>query len=298
MNPFERNTAKYSLHENVYSSLVDFQNKKIEDGVHSIQYGDGYLDILTEDRGAEATLIFFHGAVPWRKTTIPVFSGRSVTNGLDANMILVSDPSLERTLNLAWFVGDRERRLQHDLPRVLKHIMRSFANHNYVITYGGSGGGFASLFYSTFLENAIAIAANPQTNIANYHQQTVDRFVGATWPGETINDVQAVTDVSPLYSKPLDNAVIYVQALGDDHVELHMKPFLDSISPANRYGIRFLWNGKGHIPPSKDSISAMLKEVVACRGDWAETETRLSLVNGLDTADILAMQRQYMAGLA
>lgn len=297
MKPFERNTARYSLPEYVYSSIDDFQSKPIKDGVHSIKYGNGHLDVLTEDRGAEATLIFFHGAVPWRRTTVPVFSGRSVTDGLDANMILVSDPSLERTLNLAWFVGDQERKLQQDLPRVLKHAMGSFTNHEYVITYGGSGGGFASLFYSTLLENAIAIAANPQTIIANYHQQTVNRFIDAAWPGKSIADVDAITDVSVLYNNPVDNAVIYVQALGDDHVELHMKPFLDSIAPENRHGVRFLWNGKGHIPPSKDSISAMLKDVVACRGDWNQTRERLSLVSEFDTSDILAMQRQYIAGL-
>ncbi|MCT2339119.1 hypothetical protein [Corynebacterium sp. p3-SID1056] len=297
MNPFARNTARYGSPEFVYSSLEDFQNREIPDGVHSIAYGDGHLDVLTEDRGAEASLIFFHGAVPWRKTTLPVFSGKSVTDGLEANLILVSDPSLELTLNLAWFVGDHERRLQQDLPAVLNHILASFSNHKHVITYGGSGGGFASLFYSTFLNNAIAIAANPQTSIANYHQQAVDRFVKATWPGRSIEDIDAVTDVSTLYCRPVDNPVIYVQALGDDHIELHMKPFLDAIAAENRHGVRFLWNGKGHIPPSKGSINKMLKDVVACSGNWSDTSDRLSLINGIVTPDILAMQRQYLAGL-
>lgn len=294
---FPRKPLRYKQEIYCHSSLDSFCSANLENGIHSIAYGNGLLDLMIEDRNAETTIVFFHGAVPFRKTTLPVFSGLSVSSDLDANLVLVSDPGLENGTNLTWYAGDSERNLQHDLANVLIHVLRNFASHKYTITYGSSGGGFASLIYAAKLPNCTAMTVNPQTEIGNYHPKAVERFTDTCWNGLPIDAVPAMTKVSDIYGTPCDTRVVYIQAMGDEHVSDHMTPFFERVHPENHVGIRFLWNGVGHQAPHKELVTAMLEDAISSRGDWEDLKLRLSLLTQVPPQELSKLKTQYLTGL-
>ena len=129
MARFPRDPQRYKKDLYSYPSIGSFRSTELRNGVHSISYTDGYLDLMVEDRNAETTIVFFHGAIPMKKITMPVFSGSSVAADLNANLIFVSDPGLERGTNLAWYAGDAGRNLQEDLPEVLNHVLAVSYTH-------------------------------------------------------------------------------------------------------------------------------------------------------------------------
>ena len=297
MVSFPRKPLRYKQEIFSHSSLDSFGSTGLQNGIHSISYGDGLLDLMIEDRNAETTIIFFHAAVPFRKATLPVFSGLSVSADLDANLVLVSDPGLENGTNLTWYAGDSERNLQHDLTNVLNQVLKNFARHKYTITYGNSGGGFASLIYAAKLPNCTAMAVNPQTEIGNYHPKAVERFTDTCWNGLPLDAVPITTNVADIYEIPCSTRVVYIQAMGDEHVSDHMQPFFERVHPENQVGIRFLWNGVGHQAPHKKLVTAMLEDVISSRGDWEDLKLRLSLVTQIPPEALPRLKTQYLTGM-
>ena len=297
MARFPRNPQRYKKDLYSYPSIESFRSAELRNGVHSIAYADGHLDLMVEDRGAEATIIFFHGAIPMKKITLPVFSGSSVAAELNANLVFVSDPGLERGTNLAWYTGDAGRNLQEDLPVVLDHVLGNFPHHKHAITYGGSGGGFAALIYASKISNCTALAANPQTNIQNYIPSAVERFTDACWDGLPLSALPVTTNASDIYEHQLDTRVVYLQAMGDEHVTSHMQPFFERVHPANQVGMRFLWNGVGHRAPEKELVKAILEDTINSQGDWHNLAHRLSLLTDFRPQSLPKLQAQYLTGL-
>lgn len=244
----------------------------------SIPSGDLEIDgglpvhLHWEDHGHDVLFVTFTGAVSSAHRTVPSFSGKGITKGLAANLLLVSDPSLKISsrLRLAWYTGSRQLpNFQEELSRVIGHL----AGDSRVVLFGSSGGGFAALEAGSRLPGSRVITANPQTFLPRYHAPAYDRFTEIAWetgptaPG-TPADLPAVQDVTEVYSRPLDTEVLYLQGSRDRfHRRDHQAPFLEKLHPDTRHLSVTEDFGPGHAPPGKELLRAVFDAAVR-DDDW------------------------------
>ncbi|MFK0006868.1 hypothetical protein ACIQTZ_07435 [Paenarthrobacter sp. NPDC090520] len=257
-----------------HGDLIDFLGANPEDGYHSIGYNGLPVDLRVQHRGFDTTIIFFHGAVS-PKHSYPVMSGGGVSAAAKANRIFVSDPSLalSGSLNLGWFLGNQQQpELQSVIEESIRHITNAWGKQRLVF-FGSSGGGYASLHFASRFPGSLALVANPQTVVANYHASAVERFVKVCFgSGQRISELPAhiVKDVTQTYGKPLATRVAYMQNVNDaSHIARHMKPFLRALHPANSLALLPGDWGPGHTPPSKDVFAKAITAVAALPWDEA-----------------------------
>lgn len=164
----------------------------------------------------------------------------------------MADPSLalSEELTNGWFAGSRENPLQELLPDFFNQL-RVGLNLDRIVFMGGSGGGFAALFYSWHVADSIAVASLPQTNIWNYYESLRSRYLTTCWPGlqESSGDGPTL-DLRDLYRTPSSNSIVYIQStLDDHHLHGHMAPFLASLPNAMRGRVAVktsYWGKTGH----------------------------------------------------
>lgn len=138
-----------SLHNSVHSwgSLKDFlDNPHIYEGINSVWYNGLPIDMAIQLQKEAPLVVVFHGAST-KEVRLPWLSGQTVTAGLPASKLFISDPSLYLSpeLRLSWFSGNR---YQPDLFEVITQIVSKIAQYSaasHIVALGGSGGGYASL---------------------------------------------------------------------------------------------------------------------------------------------------------
>jgi hypothetical protein len=184
--------------------------------------------------GSDVLVIIFHGAVDKKTRKVPVFSRFFDDNYLgNLNQLSISDPSLllNGDFSLAWYMGHHDFPLQKILPEIIREISNALKIRR-VVFFGGSGGGFAALYYSFFISQSIAVATVPQTDIFRYYLGHRRRYRLACWP-DLVEDIMlkniACTDLCALYRAGANNTIIYLQSAGDKfHISNHMTPFLNA----------------------------------------------------------------------
>lgn len=235
----------------------------IGEGVHTIMHRDVPIDIRFDDRKAPTTIVFFHAAITKAVASYPVFSGGTFSEGIHANRLFVSDPSLyvDSRLRLAWYAGSST---QPDLQEVLEAVIRAAVPEgSRVVFFGASGGGFASLYFSSKFAGSVAVPVNPQTTLRAYNPVITQRYLNYAWGGLALEKLPVTTDLIDLYSEPRQNEVLYVQNTGDaDHMENHYRPFLEALPSGHTVRSRLVDAGEGHVPPSRAMLGEILGEVV------------------------------------
>lgn len=242
-----------------HRSLTAFMKaKKLENGYHVVEDGALPIVALNNDRGFETTVVFFHAAIE-SHYSLPVTTGLGISVDTPVNRILISDPSLmvEDSLNLAWFLGSQKQRLESSLEDIIHRLYTSHAKAKRLVFFGASGGGFAALNYSRRFPGSLAIATNPQTNIAQYVPAHVDRYLRTCFDLPFPAGLEALphsltTDLTQIYAQTVPNRVAYIQNRGDEsHVEYHLNPFLDALHCNNDVFVLLEDWGPGHVTPSK-----------------------------------------------
>lgn len=254
----------------VYNSLKEFLDAtQYPRGILTVMHRGIPIDIRYDPGGFDTTTIFFHAALSKAATKFPIFAGGRMSEGLPTNRIHVADPSilLDNNLALGWYAGNsRQPKLQSAIRFILRALIPEGQR---TITLGASGGGFAALYYATRFADATAIPINPQTNIAHYLPNSVDRYTQLAWklPGtRRILDVPARTNIVTQYMAPVENRVLYIQNTGDKtHVQKHMTPFLRSLNTENMVHKVMVDAGIGHKAPPTTFIREVLASAV--RGD-------------------------------
>lgn len=275
--------AKVSTHR----GLDDFLSSRVADGVHAIGYGDGVLDLQLVQRNSRALVVAFHAAVGPAAATLPVFTGRKVTQELDASVLFVSDPSLERGMSIGWFAGDSRRPLQTDLVHVIKHVAAQVGAEQ-IILEGCSAGGFAALYFSHQIPGSLAVAMNPQTDFMKYYPGRVREYADTCWPEGVDGAVTA--DLVAAYASLFPNNVLYLQNRDDAfHIQQHYRPWAETLG--REYGQKWCalpgdW-GERHAAPPSFVQEAVLAYVLSFEGDWEalmrdeEFQDGLALLEGL-----------------
>lgn len=262
-----------SFREYHYGSTLD-----IATGVLTpitIRIDDYPVDLLVENNRSTTTLVIFHAALGQKQKFLPVFTGRSISDGIGVNRIFVSDASLlaGEDIGLAWYLGTRDLLLEAVIEELVECLQESFSAKNLVF-FGMSGGGFAALNYSRMFPGSLAIPVNPQTNILKYNAAHWTKFAencfgveGEVAARQLIEDIPSSNQCG-VYESSTANRVLYVQNAKDPHVISHMLPWLRSTQWAKEHKLIMEDWGNGHQPPPAPFLRAMLSPLDSSNGDW------------------------------
>lgn len=233
---------------------------------------------ITINPGSRNIVFAFHGAVHQESrkgTTFAHFPNRQTAN---SHQISIADPSLvmHRNLSLAWFCGHEGVDVQGIVSAICIEAARLLGAERRIYT-GGSGGGFAALYFSHRDPGSVVVAFNPQTRIMDYSGRLVANYRKACWPSLAKDaDLAKVTcvDLVPLYQKGLTNTVIYVQSNGDRrHFTRQMMPMVGAIARASDRQNFILhsdyWGELGHVSPPEEGIAWL---AAACTAPTMQVE--------------------------
>lgn len=235
------------------SFIERFPDITSEDPVYIDIGGDSALPVQCRPSpGAKVLTVLFHGAIDRSARSFPSFLW--FIDGIEAHshQISVADPTLTLSdeISNAWFAGSPGTPLQTLLPKFFSKMQQELGIETMIFA-GGSGGGFAALYYSATSPGSIAIATLPQTNILTYYSGHRDRFVEGVW-GRAVEESRSrpCFDLREVYSIGAQNTVIYIQSMLDTfHVGTQMIPFLSVLGPTASRNVGVYssyWGRAGH----------------------------------------------------
>ena len=260
--------------------------EEVRSGVHSVPIGEFagkpmHYDFFLTVRPGTVLLCHFHGNAPREGSELPIFTGLGVTSSIATSMFVPSDPvlALDASLSLAWHFGCEGIRLQAIMISIVKKL-QTILQAPRVVAWGGSGGGLASIRVAKDIPNSIALAWNPQTDIARYTKIFVDRYlriafpsipVGGTFPSDREQFPSLCVEE---FVTGYQGRILYLQERTDWHVNAHLEPFLANFCGKTRSSITDSSNfsgcvtdqlylhlghwGNGHVQPSKDILAKLL----------------------------------------
>lgn len=278
-------------------------------GRFAIGYNGVPVDFLYEPAdNAKATVVIFHGSTA-RDVNMPMFAGTGVMQGVAANRLSISDPSIlmdgSGQLILSWFAGSaRQPRLQFFIERVIRRV-RELSGLSRLVFFGSSGGGFASLEMARRFPGCVALVSNPQVSLSRYHWPLRDAYLQMCWDGaESLSELPAYVNVEldDVYSDNLNHTVAYVQNTRDDHhIENHQLPFFGKVGHHRRvFMFMDAWGnpkGKGHVAAPREFFHQCLHELVESRGVWREALKTLGFSHRTDEETVLRTVRETTRGL-
>lgn len=252
-----------------------------QDGLHSVDEGEIPLDLaLVNAAGLRARHkvlpVFFSAAVVAREGRPgPFLSGTGLATRAGFPALCLADPSLalDSDLGLAWYAGSGRSRTQDLLSAFLQTVAERFDCE--LLLIGGSGGGFAALYYGARLgQRASVLVWNPQTDLLKYYRPAVRAYLEACWPGPNWRSDEVLAGASRYLMQagiehstidryragPGPRRLLYLQNADDDfHINHHVGPLLACLGLedggsrhyTDEAGCRTVWFGTwgdGHEP--------------------------------------------------
>jgi len=258
----------------IFDSPQAFLEGDIRPGLITVEAGGLNIDVLYEPAGSKTTVVIFHAALSRENVTLPMFTGRRITQDGPVNRIYVSDPGLyaDPELTLSWYAGTSTLPLQTVLPPIIERLVVE-AGGDRLMFFGASGGGFAAMFYSRLFPESLAVAVNPQTVLKNFPAYTLRQFTERAFPNFTQTEVldhAVCSDLRIPYTESFPNYVIYIQNERDDHREKHLEPFLEAIGDKGRVAVVFGDWGDGHVAPPNEYLRDFLSNLTGSPGPWRD----------------------------
>lgn len=287
-----RSLSRWDFHSFVYESVDKFLDEKVlRKGIYTIVVEGIPIDIFIDIAPGQPLLAMFNGAQRrGKEIKLPVFSGFNAVPKSKFTRVFVSDPSLylDEELGLAWYAGSMQLRLQVLLPQILKHIALIGETSSFVFG-GGSGGAFASLYYSSVFPGSLSIASNPQTNILNYFDGLATRYTKAAFGLASIEEARKTLDnyiefdLCKVYQSHRNNYIIYLQNPTDNyHIKSHCRPFFKSLGHSltrdelvtRKVDDKLFFQskawGQGHTGPKAPYWNALLSNIVNYSDNWSD----------------------------
>lgn len=270
-----RDTSRWGTPASLRSPS-DFREVAELRGCFTLEHGGIPVDLMVEDNGAETTLVSFHAALGSNDMLAPVFVGRTVSEGLPANRVFVSDPGLLASpeLRLAWFLGTASL----DLTTLLADCLRALQDRlggKHLVLYGMSGGGFAALNVARHLPGSLALPVNPQTRVLDYLPAAWEHMARACFGARSEAGARTILEAHPHADQrrayvdgAADCSVIYLQNAKDAHVSSQMIPWFDAVGWDSGPALLLADWGEGHVPPGASTLRDILTRVTDARGDW------------------------------
>ncbi|MBC9821929.1 DUF6270 domain-containing protein [Terrabacter sp. MAHUQ-38] len=269
----------------IFGSVRDLAGARPRNGLVTLITEAAPVDLLVEDNQASTTVVSLHASMGQKPMDLPIFTGRSVTEGLPVNRIFVSDASLclDPELKLGWYLGGTGLDLTRLLHDAISAIQVGFGARHLVF-FGMSGGGFASLNLSHTFPGSLAVPVNAQTRIADYHPPAWQAFAAACLGAVGAEAALAALDAHPradlrrVYAGGFDNSVIYLQNSQDAHVTTQLRPWLQALPTHDGVHLLLREWGRGHVPPTARELRSLMQDVAPVDGDWAALARRWGAV--------------------
>lgn len=262
----DRSLERWSnLHK--YQSMNEFLTSQIGQGVHSIPLEGQHLDLMVLDRGAPTTLVVFNAKLTSQAKTTPSLQGVSLSRDVGANLIAVSDPTIELgDVDVAWYLGNSEiGSLPLLLGPVINHVVHCLGSARNIL-FGSSGGGFAVLTHAPHVENSVALIFNPRTDLMAHPKPDLDSFQQVAL-GDVTNlgspphslDVIQTSVITELDAKTLSFPICLYQNLGDRKFYFYQSfPLLRRLVKSPNIFFRADWDGVGHIAPPRRKLQSII----------------------------------------
>lgn len=282
INKGKRSANRFKV--SFYSLSIDqfLDRNIIDDGLYQILIGGNAIDVLIK-RGitfSDKALLTFNGALSEKAREldlIPNFTGVALAEEIGASVVAFFDPViyLKDDIYIGWYLGWRELNTQKTIILIVNHLAKVMGVS--FCSFGGSGGGFASLYYlSESDEINKAFVWNCQTVVEKYnsrfwrHLSEVSLQKKLTSEVEFSEEMGAIGICTSLLSKSdsLKNKdFIYLQNALDWHTTVHAEPFIKKLDLDDEDGFFYSkekmlffkgnW-GAGHaVPPRKLIVSAL-----------------------------------------
>lgn len=292
--------AAWHCQRHVWPSIDAFLTAPVlADGIHSIDCAGLPLDLLfhgspLDISGCVVVPVFFSGAVTTRRGTHPpFFSGLGIAKTRRMPAICVADPSLalDCTLGLAWYAGNALQPIQTALAAVLQGL--AIRSGRELLLIGGSGGGFAALYYGHVLgSQASVLTWNPQIDWLEYEETAVRHYLAVAYPdlplpsekgpafrlaaSNALQSLEVVHSLLPIAEQAgvaVPRRLVYLQNASDWHVARHAAPFMEVVEYSDlgdgfhmslsREGFIWFGNwGKGHEAAPRDLVEFVLQRML------------------------------------
>jgi hypothetical protein len=229
-------------------------------------------------KNAARALIFGSGAGGFQEQPIgpPIFHRHSWMDEFENTVIYYNDPTLYLgKLPLGWGQGTKERFYLKDIATILMKIVKKLQiNHQNVLFYGSSGGGFMSLILAGFMKGSTAFVNNPQTDLLSWIPVPVNDVFRLAYPGLSREEVgerfSNRIKVLDFYSsiKYVPNIYFLQNAACEFDVQNHLLPFIAGLEKiggnceVNQFHIELYYDKKaGHAALGKKETIHYINKV-------------------------------------
>jgi len=200
-----------------------------------------YEFLVRPKTNASSLFVMFSGDAIRKKYQPPVFQRWTWSKYFPGHCVYFSDPvlHLHPNIGLGWYSGTKDQDVLNTILKVTIEIAEHFQiNKRHIVSYGSSGGGFASLRFINLLRGGTSICINPQIIIYKYLPKHFNRYTKICFPDmsqeDVIRDFSSRLDLTTLAEEMKNQSIIYIQNLDDiHHVEEHFKPFCACIGDMN-----------------------------------------------------------------
>lgn len=260
-----RNTTRWGVGK-IYPAPEYFTEEEVIDGLHTIQLGNQFLDILIRNRHSPVTVVTFQHRISVR-STFPTLVGEGITGATEVNLIAVSDPSvsLSNDVRLGWYLGNRAiGKLRPILAPLIDTAVSALGTER-LIFFGNSGGGIPALQYAARHDGAIALTVNPALGINSLNEKDFEIYMRHCHPrlGRTayrrVWETFAVQLISDLPREAKFYAAMYHNINDREYYLGHQKPFVDSRCSDLQVYQRLEEDTPGHTPIPKEKLQSIIQ---------------------------------------
>lgn len=218
-----------------YTRLDDIDNK-LADGRFSIDIDKAHFECIFHYKPGKNLYVIYDGA---RGNRLPGFPRWSYSPLFDGSYLGIEDPMYYDydNLQIGFYYGSKQRSYIIDSLKIIKKVCdRCKVRYENIIFFSSSGGGYASLYASTLIENSLSISINPQLYIQNYgYANTFTQITNMQLDQE---DALLRNDLVRQIKKSKKSKHIIICNIQDHHHFMeHIVPFCEKLSIPLKYGI-------------------------------------------------------------
>lgn len=210
----------------------------IESGTFSIDLDNAHFRCVFNKNKGDFLYVSYNGS---RKNTInynpqfPRWSYSSIYNGY---YLGIDDPMYfkYKDLKLGWYYGTKTHSYIKSSINIVMTIAKKFnIKNNKIIFFSSSGGGYASIYAASLIENSLSISINPQIYLHKYPQS--NEFENITGISLNCKDILLRNNIDKIIIKSHSNHLIIVNAECYHDYYFHLKPLCSSLNIKIRYGL-------------------------------------------------------------
>lgn len=242
-------------------------------GMARINAFNSHEDLVKSGSGRCGNLFFLNGRDTGK--VIVLFNGRVPANLLDQGpifqrwtwaksfrhpVIIASDPlvNADTGITLGWYAGGRNGiRFLQFWREIQSLILAARMQDAKIITFGSSGGGFASLMAAAHGLVDKALAVNPQTDIREYYHRISAPYLDKFWGTIETADEAHISVIRALSDSDRVSPIIYAQNKADKfHLDGHLGPLKEALKGKDLplQILEYDDPEQGHSPPNLDGL--------------------------------------------